>query len=167
MSSDLFRQTMRSFGAAVTVVTALDRGQCAGVTASAVCPVSLDPPTLLVCVNRAASVHDLILRSQAFCVNLLSDTQKELALRFSSPDPGVRAARFEGLKTRTLATGAPAIAGAVASFDCRVVRSTEYQSHTVFIGEVADILTCESQCEPGLPLMYVAQKFGRIVPLES
>lgn len=127
---------MRQLAASVTMVTTLQEGRPVGLLATAVCSVSAEPPLLLACVNRGARSHDAIAGAGLFCVNVLRADQRDLALRFlklDGPD------RFSLCRWQALHTGAPAVEGALVSFDCTVERAIESGTHTVFIGRVQAI----------------------------
>lgn len=132
-----FRTAMRELAAGVTIITAGRGAGRRGLTATAVCSVSADPPTLLVCINRSTDGHAAILEGGAFCVNVVGAEHRWLAERFAGRD-GVRGAeRFDHGEWRSLATGAPVLADAIAAFDCRVVQAVDGGTHTVFLGTVA------------------------------
>lgn len=132
-----FRNAMRELTAGVTVVTALGPDGPRGLTATAVCSVSADPPTLLVCVNRETEGHAAIRAAQAFCVNVTAQEHRPLAEHFAGRS-GLRGAeRFAHGAWRTLVTGAPVLEDAIAAFDCRVVEALDWGTHTVFLGAVA------------------------------
>lgn len=135
--ADLFKRGMRRLAAGVSVVTTCEGGERYGLAATSVCSVSAEPPSLLVCINRSTATHDAILRAGYFCVNLLSESDDELARRFSTP--AERERRFLDREWTTLVTGAPALVGALATFDNEVVDAVDVQSHTVFIGRVKAI----------------------------
>ncbi|MEP9380483.1 flavin reductase family protein [Aquabacter sp. CN5-332] len=142
-----FRQAMRRLAAGVSIITTWEHGVPHGFVATAVSSVAAEPnPTLLICVNRSAHSHDVIHRTSIFCVNVLSDADVETAHRFSSPH--LRESRFAEQAWATLATGAPALASALASFDCKVMAAMAVHSHTVFIGEVQHISVRESETAP-------------------
>ena len=102
----LFKSGMRRLAAGVCLVTATDRdGLRQGLVATSVISVTVEPPSLLVCVNKAASCHDPIANSGAFCVNLLADADDEVARRFGSS--AARDSRFADRQWRALETGAP------------------------------------------------------------
>lgn len=142
----LFRQGMRRLAAGVSIVSTLDGAQPYGMAATSVCSVSADPPALLVCVNRATTSHGLIGASGVFCVNLLADGDDAVARRFS--DPSVRAHRFRDREWRALATGAPALVGGLASFDCTVLDALDVHSHTIFVGRVEAIELWRDEVQP-------------------
>jgi flavin reductase len=137
IDSFAFKHGMRRLAAGVSIVTTSSEGALHGLVATSVCAVSADPiPSLLVCVNRNASAHDRILQSENFCVNVLSEDDREMAQCFSGPD---RARRFESHRWTSLKTGAPALEAALASFDCRATHKVIVHSHTIFIGTILDI----------------------------
>lgn len=137
VDGDAFRAAMRELAAGVTIVTAGTADGRRGLTATAVCSVSADPPTLLACINRATDGHAAIAASGHFCVNVVAAEHRDLAERFAGRDGARGAARFERGDWDCLVTGAPVLADAVAAFDCRVVEALSWGTHTIFIGRVA------------------------------
>jgi flavin reductase len=135
VTQSAYRDAMARFGAAVSVVTTDGPAGRRGFTASAVCSVTDDPPTLLVCVNRANDSHPALLANGVFCVNTLAAGQEELSALFSDSQTG-HVERFAGGTWATLATGAPVLAECVVSFDCRIVSVTEVGTHTVMFAQV-------------------------------
>jgi flavin reductase (DIM6/NTAB) family NADH-FMN oxidoreductase RutF len=136
---------MRRMAGGVTLITTLWNGERGGLTATAVCSVSAEPPQLLACVNKTASAHDLIVQSGIFCVNLLATQHIKLAGRFSGQDSIDGDARFNDGVWRQMTTGAPVLPDALASFDCRAVRHIEASSHTIFIGAIVDVAVSGGQ----------------------
>lgn len=138
VDSRTFKDGMRRLAAGVTLVTTHGPQGRGGLTATAVCSLSADPPRLLACVNHSASCHDAIAASERFCVNVLALTHQALARRFA--DPTIRGEeRFAEGHWTTFATGAPVLADALVAFDCRVADRLQSGTHTVFIGDVAAI----------------------------
>ena len=133
-----FREAMARFGAAVSVVTTDGPAGRRGFTASAVCSVTDDPPTLLVCVNRQNESHAALLTNGVLCVNTLAAGQQDISALFggAEADP---ATRFAAGLWDTLVTGAPALHGAMVSFDCRIAQVTEIGTHSVMFGQVLAI----------------------------
>lgn len=131
-----FRAAMRELATGVTIITAGREGARRGLTATAVCSVSAEPPTLLVCVNRSAEGHAAIREHGAFCVNVIAAEHQPLAERFAGRDGARGAARFEHGEWHALATGAPVLADAIAAFDCQLVQAIDAGTHTVFLGAV-------------------------------
>jgi flavin reductase (DIM6/NTAB) family NADH-FMN oxidoreductase RutF len=138
VDADAFRQAMRHVPSAVAVVTAEHEGRRRGLTATAVCSVSADPPQVLACVNKAGRAHGCISQAHAFAVNYLADSQAELALAFSRPvgDPDER---FHQDDWATGPEGVPLLRDALVSFACRVVQSVDCGTHTIFVGEILQI----------------------------
>lgn len=161
VSPQAFIAGMRQLAAGVTVVTTEDAGSRAGLTATAVCSVSAEPPQLLVCINVAAEAHDVIARSRRFAVNILSSGQRPVADRFAGMTGHSGEDRFDLGVWKTLATGAPVLAGCCANFDCRVVTSLRAGTHTVFVGEVQAV---ESATDL-FPIVYAEGEYGLIAPL--
>jgi flavin reductase len=156
--ADLFKRGMRRLAAGVSIVTTMDERIPQGFVATSVTSVCAAPsPSLLVCVNREVSSHGAIHRSGAFCVNLLSETDAELARMFSSS--AHRERRFAQCEWRALTTGAPALSVALASFDCEVQMAIEVESHTVFLGKV---VATELSHDAIQPLLYVDGRFDAL-----
>jgi flavin reductase (DIM6/NTAB) family NADH-FMN oxidoreductase RutF len=152
-TSDLFRQGMRRLAGACTIITSLAPGEgregWTGMTATAVASVTADPAQLLVCINRSTWAHGIITRSQVLGVNVLGDDALALAGRFAG---GVAPhEKFAQGAWLTAATGAPLLADALVSFDCRVAECIAASTHDIFICDVVDVLLRESG---GDPLIY-------------
>ncbi|MBI4420088.1 MAG: flavin reductase family protein [Gemmatimonadetes bacterium] len=129
-----FRLLLSGFATGVTVATALDEaGLPHGMTASAVSAVSLEPPLLLLCVDRAADFHGVIARVDRFALSVLASDQEYLSRRFSDEPMGDR---FAGIALRAGADGLPLIEGAVAHILCTKWASYDVGDHTVVVGQV-------------------------------
>ena len=134
MDPDTFRAVLGRFATGVTGVTATDAPrQDHGMTVSAFCSLSLAPPLVLVCIDRAASMHDLLQPGVAFAVNILSSGQEPVSRRFSTGDPPNR---FDGLGYTRGQTGVPLLDDVLAWLECRVAGRHEEGDHTVVIGRV-------------------------------
>jgi flavin reductase (NADH) len=138
VDADLFRQAMRKVPSAVTVVTAEHEGRRRGLTATAVCSVSADPPQVLACVNKDGRAHPCIAGAEAFGINYLADSQAPLAVAFSRPvdDPDER---FRPDDWVAGAQGVPLLRDALVALACRVVQRVDCGTHTIFIGEIVEI----------------------------
>lgn len=160
MDANGFRTIMRQQAGAVALICTGTEGARFGLTATAVCSLTDDPPTVLVCVNRSASAHDTISRSGRFSVNLLTDDHSELAAIFSG-QTGLRGEeRFtaDGVVWTAHASGTPCLQGAIASLDCEVSDEQKFSSHTIFIGRVLEGAVDEA----ARPLLYFRGKFGAL-----
>ena len=131
-----FREAMARLGAAVNVVTTDGEAGRAGFTASAVCSVTDDPPTLLVCMNRSSENNAIFKSNGVLCVNVLAARQQNLANTFAGLTGLRGAARFDEAVWSKLATGAPVLDGAVAAVDCEVEEVLEKGTHSVLFGAV-------------------------------
>ncbi len=158
----LFRAAIGRHFASVCLISTCSAGEKSAVTATAVSSVSVDPPRLLICINRSGETHGAIRHAGIFCVNIMCDDQEELAGVFAASCRLTRAGRMADPEWRTLVTGAPAHSRAAAAIDCRVAETFEQGTHTIFIGEVM------TSWEPraGDPLLYGRRGFHRLsVPL--
>ncbi len=141
-----FRQLLGRFATGVTVVTTLHAdGQPAGMTASSVASVSLEPPLLLVAVERSHDMHDALGAAAHFAINILAADQEALARRFAA----VEANRFEGVGYREGRHGVPLIDGVLAHIECAKQAAVPGGDHTVFFGLVTGGEVSERR-----PLLY-------------
>ncbi len=158
IAPEAFRASMQHLAGAVTVVATGPVGERYGLTATAVCSLSDDPPTLLVCVNRSASAHDVIQSRRHFSINLLAADQQVVAAQFSGRAGLKGEARFSSSEWGMLITGAPILANALAAFDCQIAQELVFPTHTIFIGQVvatAVRVTAD-------PLLYLRGKFRNL-----
>lgn len=153
-----FRRVMGSLATGVTVVTTRDRqGQPRGLTATAVCSVSLTPPLLLVCIDHNADCYEAFQDAEAFAVNLLRDDQEHLSRQFSRKD----ARKFEGIAYRPGVTGAPILPGVLAHVECRVQARYPGGDHTIFVGEAMDSGVAPSE-DGRSPLLHFRGAYARL-----
>lgn len=132
-----YRDAMARLAAAVNVVTTDGPKGRAGFTATAVCSVTDDPPTLLVCLNRSASAYPAVIGNGVLSVNTLRSDQQALSNLFGGKTP--MAERFAAAHWTTWATGAPVLEDAAASFDCRISQISSVGTHDVLCCEVLAI----------------------------
>src|SRR5687767_10891077 len=111
---------MQRFAGPVTAITTMENGTPSGLMATAVCSLSAEPPSLIICINKSASAHDTVLRQGFFGVSVLPDNQKAFAEHFARAKG---TDRFEGALWIVQETGAPLLASASVAFDCRVAKS--------------------------------------------
>jgi len=143
-----YRTAMRNVPAAVTVVTtATDNGR-QGLTVTAVTSVSADPPQLLVCISRKARSAAAISATGRFGVNYLDAAHVDLAAVFAAPTENQQE-RFSRARWVDSPTGTPLLQDALVAFDCYVVNEIHSGTHTIFIGQVANI-----RAHNGQPLLY-------------
>lgn len=140
ISKSELRRVMGHFATGVTVVTTTnEKGEPVGLTVNSVTSVSLVPPLLLVCVDKAADCHPSFQKSGVFAANILSEHQEQLSQRFATK--GVE--KFAGIPYRSGETGSPILEGSVGHLECRVVQVHDGGDHTIFIGEVSKADACE------------------------
>lgn len=152
VDQDIFRDVAGHFATGVTVLTSIDGDAPAGTTASAVASLSMDPPMMLICLNRSSATHDIIAESKVFGVNILAQDQGDIAMQFARKGTD----KFSGLEWTQAVADIPWIDGALATIACRVVDTAVGGTHTVFMGEVLD-----AEAFPGEPLTYYRGVFGR------
>ncbi|MDF0582203.1 flavin reductase family protein [Bradyrhizobium yuanmingense] len=139
VSSADFRGAMRHLTGGVSVITAGRGKDISGMTVTSVTSLSVEPPTLLVSINRDASSFPLIRRHGAFGVNILNADQLDIAERFAGKGGLKGADRFVGSQWVTAVSGVPLLVGALSAFDCEVEEIVERHSHGIVIGRVRDI----------------------------
>ncbi|WP_234186188.1 flavin reductase family protein [Shinella sp. NM-101] len=131
---------MSRYAGHVQIVTTAHEGERRGVTITAACSVSDNPPMLLACVNASNPKNAIFQKSGRFALNTLAADQIDLANAFSGRDPALSSQeRFAMGAWQELVTGAPVLEGALAAFDCRIVEARVMATHIVLIGEVMDI----------------------------
>ena len=135
VSIDLFRDGMARLAGAVNVITTDGPKGFAGITATAVCSVTDQPPTLLTCVNRSSYAHGFFSGNGVLCVNVLAADQQHIAQLFSDRNISMPERRAR-VSAQTLETGSPALDDALVSFDCRIVQQQSLGSHDLLICEV-------------------------------
>jgi len=145
---------MGHFATGVTVVTTAHAGTVRGMIANSVCSVSLDPVSVLVCVNHDAITYGVLEAGQIFCVNVLSEEQEALSRACARPD--TPEAELKGVAYRLGQTGAPILEGALAFLDCRVSASMDFGTHRIYVGETVDIGTTDAR-----PLLFYRGKYLR------
>jgi flavin reductase ActVB len=152
-----FRNAMARFASGVTVVTTMDdSGAWWGFTASAFSSLSLDPPLILVCLDRKADSHAAFDRAKYFAVSILAEGQSDTAMRFATRG----ADKFGGFEVeRGPETGLPLIPGAMAYLECRMHERLPGGDHTILLGEVLHASNSESG-----PLLHFNRQFGSFQP---
>lgn len=138
-SSADFRTAMRQLTGGVSVITVGRGKDITGMTVTSVSSLSVEPPSLVVSINRSASSWPLLKRNGFFGVNILNADQIGVAERFAGKDGVKGADRFKGAEWITRASGVPLLLGALAALDCEVEDIVERHSHAIVIGRVLDI----------------------------
>ncbi|MFN3726257.1 MAG: flavin reductase family protein [Allosphingosinicella sp.] len=152
-----FRRAMRRVAATVNVISITVDGQPLGITATAVSSLSMEPPSLLACINRAAAVHASMADMANFRVNILHRDQEDIARMFADRREEER--RFaEGWEL--FPDLPPRLMDAQASILCRRIDHHEFGTHSIFIGVIEDVCVREDVS----PLLYWNGQYGNINP---
>jgi flavin reductase (DIM6/NTAB) family NADH-FMN oxidoreductase RutF len=129
---DLMKQVNRQFITGVTVVTALDDDTPRGLAVNAFSSISLDPPTVMVCVMRTSSTHDCLYRADHLAINILSIDQVDVVTRFASKLPD----KFADLDWTPGPFGSPLIERSSARMEVELRERLQASTHTIFICRV-------------------------------
>lgn len=157
---DTLKLALRRLAKAVVVITTIDEGVRYAMSATAVSELSFDPPSMLICVNRSASLYPVLAGGAPFAINILHHSHDELAARCAGAVKGE--ARFELGDWQVSELGVPVLSDAQASIICRNERRIDYGTHGIFIGEVVDILLAGNP----EPLVYLDGRFSRVMDAE-
>ncbi|XUW93771.1 flavin reductase family protein (plasmid) [Burkholderia sp. M6-3] len=142
-----FRAAMRRIASTVTIVTAADGYRRHGMTMTAVSSLSMNPPSMIVCVNQATFLHDILHTAKDFCINVLRHDQSTVSTMFSgkaSPDERFAVGNWQR------ANDVDFLADAQANVFCQKVAALPFGTHTIFIGTVTDVRLTEDD----KPLLY-------------
>lgn len=154
VSSDDFRNALSRFASGVTVVTTCGTdGKLNGLTVSAFCSVSLEPPLVLLCIEKAAAGNKVIADSMVFAVNILSDHQAALSEHFASPIED----RMKTIDFTIGTLGLPLLTNSVCSLECNVKHFYDGGDHTIFVGQVEYVEFREND-----PLIYFRSGYREI-----
>ncbi len=131
-----FREAMSRVGAAVHIVTTNGPAGLAGITASAVTSITVEPPMMLFCINKSSRCAARVIKNGVFCVNTLRRADRALSDIFAGRTGHGLEERFATSDWSVLATGAPKLSSALVAFDCRLVEAKEVSTHLMMIGTV-------------------------------
>jgi len=154
MDSQELRRVMGHFATGVTVVTTKDGEDSPfGLTANAFASLSLNPPLVLVCVDKAAQCYSCFEDSKIFAINVLGEGQEEISRRFATKG----AQKFNGIPWHKSESGLALIDGAIGHIECKVVHSYDGGDHTIYVGEVLRAKTTGER-----PLIFFKGKYTRL-----
>ena len=148
-----FRQAMGHFASGVTVVTTASAGELYGMTVSSFSSLSLNPPLILICIDKSVPSHDMIRDAGCFVVNILEERQEHLSRRFATTG----ADKFKGVAWHSGKLGLPVLANTLAAIECRMRDALDGGDHTIFIGEVVD-----AEVREGAPLLYYRRGYHEL-----
>ena len=148
------RRVMGTFCTGVTIITTRDdAGRPFGLTANAVTSLSLNPPLVLICVDRKAESHAHFFTSKVFVVNVLSEEQEAVSRRFAVSG----GEKFTEVPCRPGNLGALILEGTLAHLECRIVETHEGGDHVIHIGAVE-----HGEVRGGRPLLFFQGKYARL-----
>ncbi|MBY0504711.1 MAG: flavin reductase family protein [Bryobacteraceae bacterium] len=151
LTAEAFRRACGRFATGIAVVTTLDAGGApVGLTVNSFTSVSLDPPLVLFCLDRASQALPSFANANAFSINILEESQRDLSQRFAARE----ADRFAGLSYRLGTLGAPVLPGVLAVLECRRHAVLEGGDHLIFLGEVI-----AADAGDGQPLLYFGGRY--------
>jgi flavin reductase len=153
-----FREALSRIAASVHIVTTDGPAGLAGMTATTIAPITLEPPMLLFCINKTSPSAARMRNNGAFCVNTLAAPHERLADIFAGRTGHRLDERFTSGEWTKLVTGCPVLRGAAAVFDCRLVEAKEVMTHFIMIGAV-DAVDFGPE---GGGLTYGLRKYGTI-----
>ena len=157
IEAEALRKILRHWASGVTIVTTGNASQIHGMTASSFISVSLDPPLVLVSLERESRTHALLEETQVYSVCILSDDQADLAKRFSRHEfEGEE--RFRGLAYHIGPSGGPILDHCLAAFDCALAAMVPAGTHSLMIGRVLEAKILGS----GKPLVYYNREFHQV-----
>jgi flavin reductase (DIM6/NTAB) family NADH-FMN oxidoreductase RutF len=148
------RRVMGQFATGVTIVTTRDaEGRPYGLTANAFASLSLDPPLVLICIDRKAETFSHFYASRCFVVNVLTDAQQDLSTRFAKSG----GFKFEGVAYETNGVGVPVLDGTLAHIECALVETHEAGDHVIHVGRVENIAV-----RGGNPLLFFQGRYRQL-----
>lgn len=153
IDSDRFRQTLGYFASGVTVITTAHQGELYGITVSSFSSLSLNPPLILICIDKSAITHEILLRAGQFVINVLDKRQEHLSRRFATTN----ADKFKGVAWHTGTLGLPVLDNVLAVIECQTHATFDGGDHTIFTGMVID-----SSLNEGAPLLYYRRGYREL-----
>ena len=154
INKDEFRAALGRFASGVTIVTSKDaEGNLHGITVSAFCSVSLEPPLVLICIDKNTGSHHALAQTDSFVVNLLREDQQHISDRFAS----FLHSKFETIKYHAGIDGLPILEDALANLECRLINSHANGDHTIFVGQIE-----RATISDGNPLVYFQGNYRKL-----
>ena len=148
------RNVMGHFATGVTVITTKDTtGKPFGLTVNSFTSLSLNPPLVVVCVDKTVDCYSCFDDSKVFAVNVLNEDQEELSRRFATK--GIE--KFEGIPWRMGENGSPLLDGVIGAIECKVAHSYEGGDHTIFLGEISS-----ATANGDRPLLFFKGNYHRL-----
>jgi flavin reductase len=158
ISRTAFREAMAHLGAAVNIITTDGPGGRCGFTASAVCSLTDDPATVIVCMSRTSTQNAAFRKNAVACINILTARQQSLSDIFAGRRNLSMPERFACAEWSTLVTGAAVLDQALVSLDCRIIQSSDFGTHNLFICRVVAL----TQARDDPALIYFGREFHAV-----
>ncbi len=156
-SPEELRQALRQFASGVTVVTGEDNGEQYGITVSAFSSISLEPPIVMVAINTASPMSEMIARSEHFAVHILSADQEELSNRFANSTTGPE--KYRELEVTFSPSGLPMLTGVLAVLDCVLDQTLLVGTHMLMFGRVVHAASLPDAADP---LIYYHRMYRKL-----
>jgi flavin reductase (DIM6/NTAB) family NADH-FMN oxidoreductase RutF len=158
-SNDLFKELMRRFAAGVTLVTFNENEKFGGLTVSSFCSLSMDPPLVLICIDRKIASHESLEKTDVFGVNICNSEQGKLAWDFASSKID-KNELIKSLPHTLTKLGTPLLEGCLATMECKITQKHDGGDHTIFVGQVEEGKFDEN----AEPLVYYGSGLGEFKP---
>jgi len=158
-SNDLFKELMRRFAAGVTLVTFNENKKFGGLTVSSFCSLSMDPPLVLICIDRKIVSHDSLENTDTFGVNICNSEQGKLAWDFANSKID-KNELIKSLPHTLTELGTPLLDGCLATMECKITQKYDGGDHTIFIGQIEEGKFDEN----AKPLVYYGSGLGEFKP---
>jgi 3-hydroxy-9,10-secoandrosta-1,3,5(10)-triene-9,17-dione monooxygenase reductase component len=166
IASDTFRQVMGRFATGISVVTTFNRDKPAGITVNALSSVSLEPPLVMVALDRSRFITPMVRSLGRYAVNVLGEDQQALSDCFAHAPVSPGREAFCGASWTHGPAGLPLLDGAIATLECTVVQTFSAGDHDLFIGRVDSLGAGgddgRDDREAAIPLLYFRRRYLRI-----
>jgi 3-hydroxy-9,10-secoandrosta-1,3,5(10)-triene-9,17-dione monooxygenase reductase component len=159
VDNDLFKELMRRFAAGVTLVTFNENSKFGGLTVSSFCSLSMNPPLVLICIDRKIASHESLKNSDTFGINICNSEQGKLAWDFANSNVD-KNELIKSLPHTLTDSGTPLLENCLASMECKITERHEGGDHTIFIGQVES----GNFHEDSKPLIYYSSGLGEFTP---
>lgn len=159
-TSEEFRAAMRLFPASVAVIATGRAPERVGMTATALCSLSVEPPQVLVCLNAQSATSHAVCANGVFSINILADGQSGVARRFAGMGGAAGDAKFDKGEWSTGRHGIPVLTSAMQHFECRLIDTHAAATHLIVVGEVQGLALGSADDA----LIYRDGMFGTFAP---
>ena len=164
LSADTFRKVMGHFATGVTVVTALEGERPWGITVNALSSVSLEPPLVMVALDRRRKITPTVRAAGRYAVNVMGEDQQVIADCFAGAPVSPGRDEFCGTRWHPGPTGLPLIDGSIATLECTVAETYSVGDHDLFIARVDSLANEEHHA---MPLLYYRRRYLRVERAET